>query len=164
MSGPGALEWVEDSEKRLAQIAQLVKGSRDTVEEKLQQLVQRNRQLEKELETLKSKLASNQGQDLASQAVIINGIKVLAARLDGVDPKTLRDTTDQLKNKLGSAAVVLATVTGDKVSLVAGVTKDQTAQIAAGQLVNQVAQQVGGKGGGRADMAMAGGNDPTNPQ
>lgn len=90
----------------------------------------------------------------------INGIKVLAARLDGVDPKSLRDTVDQLKNKLGTAAIVLATTTGDKVSLIAGVTKDQIKSIKAGELVNMVAQQVGGKGGGRPDMAQAGGNDP----
>jgi alanyl-tRNA synthetase len=112
------------------------------------------------VEKLKAQLASSRGGDLLSQAQDIDGIKVLAARLDGVDPKSLRDTTDQLKNKLGSAAVVLATVQGDKVSLVAGVTQDQTDRLRAGNLVNAVAQQVGGKGGGRPDMAMAGGNNP----
>jgi len=105
-------------------------------------------------------MASNQGSDLAGQAVEIDGVKVLAARMDGADSRVLRDTLDQLKNKLGSAAVVLATVDGDKISLVAGVTKDQTARLKAGELVNAVATQVGGKGGGRPDMAQAGGNNP----
>ncbi|MBD3669407.1 MAG: alanine--tRNA ligase, partial [Gammaproteobacteria bacterium] len=109
---------------------------------------------------LKSKLASSQGSDLASQAVDIGGIKVLAARLEGADVKTLRSTLDQLKNKLGTAAVVLAAVDGDKVSLVAGVTKDATDRVKAGELVNSVAQQVGGRGGGRPDMAQAGGSQP----
>ena len=106
-------------------------------------------------------MASSAGSDLASQAKEVDGIKVLAARLDGVDGKSLRDTVDQLKNKLGSAAIVLAAVNDEKISLVAGVTSDQTNRIKAGNLVNQVAQQVGGKGGGRPDMAMAGGNDPS---
>jgi alanyl-tRNA synthetase len=104
--------------------------------------------------------ATSAGSDLAAQAVEIDGIKVLAARLEGADPKSLRNTLDQLKDKLGSAAIVLATVQDDKVSLVAGVTKDQTNKIKAGDLVNSVAQRVGGRGGGRADMAQAGGNDP----
>jgi len=110
---------------------------------------------------LKGKLASSQGGDLASSAEEINGIKVLAARLDDVDPKSLRDTVDQLKNKLGSAAIILAAVNDSKVSLVAGVTKDQTSRIKASDLVNTVAIKVGGKGGGRPDMAQAGGNDPS---
>ena len=116
--------------------------------------------MEKELEQLKGKLASSQGSDLAGQAVDVDGLKVLAVRLDGADNKVLRETLDQLKNKLGSAAVVLAAVDGDKISLVAGVTKDRTGQIKAGELVNMVATQVGGKGGGRPDMAQAGGNQP----
>ena len=116
--------------------------------------------MEKELEQLKGKLASSVGSDLAEQAQDINGIKVLAAKLDGADVKTLRETLDQLKNKLGNAAVVLAAVQDGKVTLVAGVTKDQTKQIKAGELVNAVAQQVGGKGGGRPDMAQAGGTNP----
>jgi alanyl-tRNA synthetase len=117
--------------------------------------------LEKELEQLKAKLASAQGADLASGAVEVGGVKVLAARLDGVEPKALRDTLDQLKNKLGRAVVVLAAVAGNKVSLVAGVTADCTDRVKAGELVNLVAQKVGGKGGGRADMAQAGGTDAT---
>lgn len=161
VTGAGAMQWFKDNESRLQQVATLVKGDRENVVNKVQQLAQRNRQLEKELEQMKAKMASAAGSDLASQAIDINGVKVLAALLEGVDPKSLRDTADQLKNKLGSAAVVLATVEGDKVSLVAGVTKDQTDRIKAGNLVNLVAQQVGGKGGGRPDMAMAGGNDPS---
>jgi alanyl-tRNA synthetase len=105
-------------------------------------------------------MASSAGSELAGSAVDIKGIKVLAALLDGVDPKSLRDTVDQLKNKLGTAAIVLATVQDGKVSLVAGVTKDTMGQIKAGDLVNMVATQVGGKGGGRPDMAQAGGNNP----
>jgi len=160
VTGETAMLWVASNEQRLQKIADLVKGSRDDADEKVAQMLDRQRQLEKELKQLKGKMASSQGSDLASQAVEINGIKVLAARLDGADTQVLRDTLDQLKNKLGSAAVVLATVDGDKVSIVAGVTKDQTGQLKAGELVNFVASQVGGKGGGRPDMAQAGGNQP----
>ena len=106
-------------------------------------------------------MASSAGNDLSTQAIEVSGIKVLAVKLDQVDPKSLRDIVDQLKNKLGSSAIVLAVVEGDKVSLVAGVSKDQMTKIKAGDLVNFVATQVGGKGGGRPDMAMAGGNDPS---
>ena len=160
VTGERALQWVSSNENRLQRIAELVKGGRDDVDEKVAQMLERNRRLEKELQQLKGKLASSQGSDLAAQAVEINGIKVLAARLDGADTKSLRETLDQLKNKLGSAAVVLATVDGGKVSLVAGVTRDQTDRIKAGELVNAVAIQVGGKGGGRPDMAQAGGDQP----
>jgi alanyl-tRNA synthetase len=162
VTGQHALDYLEQGEQYLQDIAGQVKGARDSVKDKVRQVVAKNRELEKELEQLKAKLASSQGSDLASQAEEIAGIKILAARLDGVDPKSLRDTVDQLKNKLASAAVVLATVKGDKVSLVAGVTKDATDKIKAGDLVNQVAQQVGGKGGGRPDMAQAGGSQPEN--
>ncbi len=160
VTGENALHWIDDSAHRLERVAELVKGSRADADEKVRQLVDKTRSLEKELEQLKARLASQAGSDLASQAVDIDGIKVLAAALEGVDPKSLRDTLDQLKNKLGEAAVVLATVKGDKVSLVAGVTKGQTGRIKAGDLVNVVAQQIGGRGGGRPDMAQAGGNDP----
>jgi alanyl-tRNA synthetase len=160
VAGAAALRWINENDQRLLQIAASVKASRDDVDSKISQVLKRNKELEKEVEKLKAQLASSRGGDLLSQAQDIDGIKVLAARLDGVDPKSLRDTTDQLKNKLGSAAVVLATVQGDKVSLVAGVTQDQTDRLRAGNLVNAVAQQVGGKGGGRPDMAMAGGNNP----
>jgi len=161
LTGQAALEYVEQTEANLRQIAQLLKGAQDDVGTKVQQVLDKNRKLEKELEQLKAKLASSAGSELSESAVDVAGIKVLAARLDGADPKSLRDTVDQLKNKLGSAAVVLATVSGNKVSLIAGVTKDQTGRIKAGELVNVVAQQVGGKGGGRPDMAQAGGNDPS---
>jgi len=161
VAGEGALRHVGETEKHLAQIAALLKADTGIVEAKVQALLERVRGLEKEVEQLKAKLASSQGGDLAAQAVDIDGIKVLAAKLDGVDAKSLRDTVDQLKNKLGAAAVVLAAVDGDKVSLVAGVTKNETQRLRAGDLVNSVAQQVGGKGGGRPDLAMAGGKDPS---
>ena len=160
VTGRGALRYIEQEERQLNEVAQLTKGKRDDVSERVKQLIERNRQLEKELEQLKGKLASSAGSDLASQAQEINGIKVLAAKLDGADVKALRDTLDQLKNKLGSAAIVLAAVEDGKISLVAGVTKEQTKQIKAGELVNAVALQVGGKGGGRPDMAQAGGTNP----
>ena len=162
VTGATALQWVAANEQRLQRIAGMVKSSREEAEEKIAQLQDKYRLLEKELQQMKGKLASNQGSDLASQAVEINGIKVLAARIEGADNKMLRETLDQLKNKLGSAAVVLGAVDGDKITLVAGVTSDQTGSIKAGELVNQVAQQVGGKGGGRPDMAQAGGNQPEN--
>jgi len=161
VAGMSALRYIGETEKNLGKIAALLKADSSTVEAKVQQLVERSRSLEKEVEQLKAKLASSQGGDLASQAVEIDGIKVLAAKLEGGDGKSLRDTVDQLKNKLGVAAVVLAAVEGDKVSLAAGVTKAETQRIRAGDLVNHVAQQVGGKGGGRPDMAMAGGKDPS---
>ena len=160
VTGQQALNWIQQGENQLQTLAGLLKADRPSVEERVLQIVDRNRSLEKELERLKGKLASSQGDDLLSQAVDIQGVKVLAAQLDGADPKGLRDTLDQLKNKLGASAIVLATVQGDKVSLVAGVSKDQTKSIKAGELVNVVAQQVGGKGGGRPDMAQAGGNQP----
>jgi alanyl-tRNA synthetase len=162
VTGDTAMNWVNRNESRLQRVAELVRGSRDDVDEKVAQLLERNRALEKELQQLKGKLASNQGSDLASQAVDVGGIKVLAARMEGADVKTLRDTLDQLKNKLGSAAVVLAAVNEGKISLVAGVTKNRTGVIKAGELVNAVASQVGGKGGGRPDMAQAGGSQPEN--
>jgi alanyl-tRNA synthetase len=162
VTGARALQWVRENERRLARVAELVKGNREDVDERVGQMLEKSRQLEKELQQLKGKLASTQGSDLASRAVEIDGIKVLAVRMDGADNKVLRDTLDQLKNKLASAAVVLATVDGEKISLVAGVTRDQTNRLKAGELVNMVATQVGGKGGGRPDMAQAGGNQPGN--
>jgi len=162
VTGAGAVRWVSENQQRLQRIAELLKSGRDDADEKVSQLLEKTRRLEKELQQLKGKLASSQGSDLAGQAVEIDGIMVLAARLDGADAQTLRDTLDQLKNKLGSAAVVLGAVSGDKVSIVAGVTRDQTNRIKAGDLVNAVAGQVGGKGGGRPDMAQAGGNQPEN--
>ncbi len=160
VTGEGALQWIKDNENQLANIADAVKASKTDARDKVVQLVERNRALEKELNQLKGKLATQTGSDLASSAIEIDGMKVLAHKIEGADPKSLRDTLDQLKNKLGSAAIVLGTSNGDKVSLIAGVTKDQTSRIKAGDLVNAVAVQVGGKGGGRPDMAQAGGTDP----
>ena len=161
LTGEGALAWVHKAEHTLRSVADMTKGSLENIEDKVSQLLERNRKLEKELEQLKGRMASHQGGDLASAAIDIKGLKVLASRLDGADAKTLRDTLDQLKNKLGSAAIVLAAVEDGKVRLVAGVTADSMDKIKAGDLVNVVAEQVGGKGGGRPDMAQAGGNDPT---
>jgi alanyl-tRNA synthetase len=160
VTGAGALAYVGETEKRLADVARLVKGDPASVGDKVHQLIDRNRRLEKELDQLRARLASGQGTDLVSQAVQLDGLKVLAARLDGADAKALRDAVDQLKNKLGSAAVVLGTVDEDKVRLVAGVTKDQIGRVKAGDLVNAVAERVGGRGGGRPDMAQAGGSNP----
>ncbi len=161
VTGKACLDWIESRDKALSIIAGLVKCSTEKTADKVQQLVEKNKMLEKELEKLKSKLASSAGGELSSEAIDVEGIKVLAVRLDDVDPKALRDMVDQLKNKLGSAAIVLATVQNKKVSLIAGVTKDQTSRLKAGDLVNSVALKVGGKGGGRSDMAQAGGNDPS---
>ncbi len=160
VTGEHALDYIAGNETRLNDISVLIKANPDNVAEKASQLVQRTRQLEKELETLKSKLASSAGSDLASSAQDINGVKVLAANLDGADSKSLRDTVDQLKNKLGSAAIILSSVEGDKITLIAGVTKDVTDKVRAGDLVSHVAAQVGGKGGGRPDMAQGGGTLP----
>uniref|UniRef100_UPI00135A4286 alanine--tRNA ligase n=1 Tax=Methylicorpusculum oleiharenae TaxID=1338687 RepID=UPI00135A4286 len=161
VTGKAAMDWLDSREKTLSLIASLMKTPQDKAYEKVEQLVEKHKQLEKELEKLKSKLASSAGTELSSQAIDIQGVKVLAVRLDGIDPKSMREMVDQLRNKLGSSAVVLATVADGKVSLIAGVSSDQTSRIKAGDLVNQVASKVGGKGGGRPDMAQAGGNDPT---
>ncbi|WAR45613.1 alanine--tRNA ligase [Methylomonas rapida] len=161
VTGQGALEWIAQREQALSNIAGLLKAAPDKTADKVQQLLEKNRNLEKELEKLKAKLASSAGDELTSQAVDVNGVKVLAVKLDDIDPKALRDLADQLKNKLGSAALVLAAVSGEKVSLCASVSKDAMDKVKAGELVNFVALQVGGKGGGRPDMAQAGGNDPS---
>ena len=160
VTGDQALDFVAALQDRARQAAHLVKGDRDNFPGKIWQLLERSRQLEKEIEQLKGRLANSQGADLLGQAVEVGGIKVLAARLDGVDAKTLREAVDRYKDQLKAAAVVLATVEDGKVRLVAGVTPAETRRIKAGDLVNAVAQQVGGKGGGRPDMAQAGGTDP----
>lgn len=162
LTGEAAYDWIMVSERLVQSLGERVKAGRDGLEDKVQQLLERNRGLEKDLDRLKGKLASASGDDLAASAVDIDGLKVLAAKIEESDPKSLRDLVDQLRNKLGSAAVVLGTVKDGKVSLIAGVTKDQTGRIKAGDLVNAVALQVGGKGGGRPDLAQAGGNDPAN--
>jgi alanyl-tRNA synthetase len=161
VTGPGALDYVRDTEARLMRVAELLRGGREDVERKAEQLNARIRQLEKELDQLRGKLATGGSTDLAAEAKEVKGVKVLAARLDGADVKALREALDRLKDKLGRAAIVLAAVQGDKVSLVSGVTKDLTGKLHAGELVNHVAAQVGGKGGGRPDMAQAGGTDPS---
>jgi alanyl-tRNA synthetase len=162
ITGEAAMQWLEGREKTIVEIASVVKAVPETAAKKVQQLMAKSKQLEKELERIQAKLASSAGGELASQAIEIDGIKVLAVKLDGVEPKAMVELLDQLKNKLGSAAIVLAAVSNGKVNLIAGVSKDQTARLKAGDLVNSVATQVGGKGGGRPDMARAGGTDPEN--
>lgn len=160
ITGEAAIQWLESREKTINEISTVVKAVPETAAEKVQQLVDKSKSLEKELERLQAKLASSAGGELANQAVEIEGIQVLAIKLDDVEPKAMGDVLDQLKNKLGSAAIVLATVSNGKVNLIAGVTKEQTKRLKAGDLVNSVASQVGGKGGGRPDMARAGGSEP----
>jgi len=162
VTGETALDYVDANQSSLKAVASAIKAKPDNVEEKTEQLVQRSRQLEKELGHLKSKLASSTGSDLASSAQSIGGINVLASQLEGVDGKSLRDTVDQLKHKLAPAAIILSTIDDDKITLIAGVTKDITDKVRAGDLVSHVATQVGGKGGGRPDMAQGGGNQPEN--
>jgi alanyl-tRNA synthetase len=160
VTGDNALAYLQGLEGTVNQLADALKSAPAELPARLSQVLDQVRSLEKELAAAKGKLASSQGDELLAQAVDVNGLKVLAARLDGADAKALRDTLDKLKDKLKSAAIVLATVEGGKVQLAAGVTADRMAKVKAGDLVNFVAQQVGGKGGGKADMAMAGGTDP----
>jgi len=159
VTGANALAYLQQLENTVHQAASTLKAPASDLQVRLAQVLEQVKGLEKEIAALKGKLASSQGDDLLSLAVDVQGIKVLAARLEGADAKTLRDTMDKLKDKLKTAAIVLATVDGDKVQLAAGVTADTTAKVKAGELVNFVAQQVGGKGGGKPDMAMAGGTD-----
>ena len=159
ITGAAALAYLNGAEEQLKEAAQLVKGNRDTLIDKLSAVLERNRQLEKQLEHLQAKAASAAGDDLSNGAVEVNGAKVLAARLDGQDGKALLALVDQLKNKLGRAVILLGSVHEDKVVLVAGVTKDLTGQLKAGDLMKQAAAAVGGKGGGRPDMAQGGGVD-----
>jgi len=159
-TGERALEWVESDEDRLLRLAEMLKGGREEVDQRVSQLIERTRRLEKEIEQLKGKLVGAAGKDLAADAVIIGDVQVLATRVDGADAKTLRETMDRLKDRLGTAVIVLAAENDDKVSLVAGVTKNLTDRVQAGDLIKAVAAKVGGKGGGRPDMAQAGGNDP----
>ena len=140
----------------------MLKTQPDDIAERISGVLDNVRALEKELARLKSKLAASQGDDLAAGAVDVKGVKVLAAMLEGADVATLRETMDKLKDKLKSAAILLASVADGKVTLIAGVTADLTSKVKAGEMVNMVAQQVGGKGGGRPDMAQAGGTQPEN--
>ncbi len=159
VTGAAALAWLNSAEDQLKEAATLVKGNRDNLLDKLSAVLERNRQLEKQLEQLQAKAASAAGDDLSAAALDVKGVKVLATRLDGQDGKALLALVDQLKNKLGRAVILLGSVHEDKVVLVAGVTKDLTGQLKAGDLMKQAAAAVGGKGGGRPDMAQGGGVD-----
>jgi alanyl-tRNA synthetase len=159
VTGANALAYLQSLEATVQAAASSLKASPVELQSRIGQVLDQVRALEKEVTALKGKLASSQGDELMLQAIDINGVKVLAARLEGADAKTLRDTMDKLKDKLKTAVIVLAAVDGDKVQIAAGVTADSTGKVKAGELVNFVAQQVGGKGGGKADMAMAGGTD-----
>ena len=160
VTGNGALGWVAEADTQLRRMSSLLKTDVASVATRLNLHLEKTRRLEKELAELKGRLASSAGSDMAAEASTIAGVKVIARVLDGADAKTLRETVDQLKNKLGTAVLVLASVAGSRVSLVAGVTADNTDRIQAGELVNFVARQVGGQGGGRPDLAQAGGNNP----
>jgi alanyl-tRNA synthetase len=162
VTGQAAFDWVARADQVLRDIANLLRGSREDVDEKVRELIERSKRLEKEVQQLKSKLASGQGGDLSAQAKAVGGIKVLAAQIEGADAKALRDAVDQLKHKLGSSVIVLATVQDGKVVLVAGVSADLVARLKAGDIAGAVAAQVGGRGGGRADFAQAGGTQPEN--
>ena len=159
VAGTVALQRVRELEADLGFVEGFYQASGAELQNKLRLEREEKKALERQLSQLKSKLAASQGDDLAGSAVDVKGVKVLAAKLDGADLKTLRDTMDQLKGKLKSSAIVLAASEGEKVSLIAGVTQDLIARVKAGDLVNFVALQVGGKGGGRPDMAQAGGTD-----
>ena len=160
VTGDNALAWVQAQEATIAAAAAALKAPAAEIEARIAQLIESAKTAERELAKLKAKLAASAGDDLAGGAVDVKGAKVLATMLDGADAKGLRETLDKLKDKLGSAAIVLSAVVDGKVSLIAGVTADLTAKVKAGELVNHVARQVGGKGGGRPDMAQAGGTDP----
>jgi alanyl-tRNA synthetase len=160
VTGENALSWAQHTAGLLGEAAAALKATPAEISARIAQMLDQARGLERELARLKSRLAASQGDDLAARAVEVGGIRVLAASLEGADTKTLRETMDTLKGKLKTAAVVLAAVDGGKVTLIAGVTADATSRVKAGDLVNFVARQVGGKGGGRPDMAQAGGTDP----
>jgi len=163
VTGEGAYDFVVQTDHKLHEVAGLLKATRDDVEEKVRHLVDRSRRLEKEVAQLKEKLASGQGKDLAADAESIGGLRLVATQVDGADAAALRNAVDQLKSKLGSAVVVLGSVDAEgKVVLIAGVTADAVDRVKAGELVNHVARQVGGRGGGRADLAQAGGTQPEN--
>ncbi|ARD43395.1 alanine--tRNA ligase [Colwellia sp. PAMC 21821] len=162
VTGEAALNYFAEQEKTLNTIAAIVKTDPVNVASKVEQVMLRNKELEKELAQFKQKLASAAGADLVSQAVDYNGVKALIANLEGVEAKSLRGMVDDLKNKMGSGVILLATASDDKVSLIAGVTKDLIGKVKSGELVNVAAQEVGGKGGGRPDMAQAGGSQPEN--
>jgi alanyl-tRNA synthetase len=162
VTGAAAYEWVVRTDQVLRDVAALLRGSREDVDEKVRELVDRSKKLEKEVQQLKSKLASGHSSDLSARAKDVGGVKVLAAQIDGADARSLRDAVDQLKGKLGSSVIVLATVQDGKVVLVAGVSEDLLARMKAGDIAGVIAAKVGGRGGGRADFAQAGGTQPEN--
>ncbi|EEV6875927.1 alanine--tRNA ligase [Escherichia coli] len=159
VTGEGAITTVHADSDRLSEVAHLLKGDSNNLADKVRSVLERTRQLEKELQQLKEQAAAQESANLSSKAIDVNGVKLLVSELSGVEPKMLRTMVDDLKNQLGSTIIVLATVTEGKVSLIAGVSKDVTDRVKAGELIGMVAQQVGGKGGGRPDMAQAGGTD-----
>jgi alanyl-tRNA synthetase len=159
VTGANALAYLQQLESTVDQAAQALKAPSAELQARIQQVLDHVKSLEKEVSALKGKLASSQGDELLTQAVDIKGVKLLVAMLEGADSKTLRETMDKLKDKLKTAVIVLASVDGAKVQLAVGVTADSVAKVKAGELVNFVAGQVGGKGGGKADMAMAGGTE-----
>jgi alanyl-tRNA synthetase len=159
VTGSGALAVIDQAEEHLGAVCEVVKGTVDNVATKVAALRSENRDLEKEIARLKQKLASSAGSDLTASVVEVQGIKVLAANVDGADAKSLRDTLDQCKNKLGSGVILLSAVSGDKIALTAGVTKDLTNRVKAGDLMREFAGRLGGKGGGKPDMAQGGGTD-----
>lgn len=159
VTGEGAITTVHADSDRLSEVAHLLKGDSNNLADKVRSVLERTRQLEKELQQLKEQAAAQESANLSSKAIDVNGVKLLVSELNGVEPKMLRTMVDDLKNQLGSTIIVLATVAEGKVSLIAGVSKDVTDRVKAGELIGMVAQQVGGKGGGRPDMAQAGGTD-----
>ncbi|EKP2483667.1 alanine--tRNA ligase [Escherichia coli] len=159
VTGKGAITTVHADSDRLSEVAHLLKGDSNNLADKVRSVLERTRQLEKELQQLKEQAAAQESANLSSKAIDVNGVKLLVSELSGVEPKMLRTMVDDLKNQLGSTIIVLATVAEGKVSLIAGVSKDVTDRVKAGELIGMVAQQVGGKGGGRPDMAQAGGTD-----
>ncbi|EGB82922.1 alanine--tRNA ligase [Escherichia coli MS 60-1] len=161
VTGEGAIATVHADSERLSEVAHLLKGDSNNLADKVRSVLERTRQLEKELQQLKEQAAAQESANLSSKAIDVNGVKLLVSELSGVEPKMLRTMVDDLKNQLGSTIIVLATVAEGKVSLIAGVSKDVTDRVKAGELIGMVAQQVGGKGGGRPDMAQAGGTDAT---
>jgi alanyl-tRNA synthetase len=162
VAGEAAIKQIQTVETQLRQLARSLNSAPAGLDKRIKQILEQNRSLERELEELKSKLASASGDELAGQAVDVGDIKVLAARLDGADPRSLRGTVDRLKARLGKSIIVIGSADSGKVRLAAGVSQDLTTRVQAGNLVNFVAQQVGGKGGGRPDFAQAGGSQPEN--
>ncbi len=160
VSGKQAMAWINDNQQALDNVALLLRSPPDQLAAKVEQLLRRMKELEKELAAAKQKLISGKTSDIREEVVVVNGLNVLAARMDGADAKTLRDAVDRFKDKLESAVVVLGSVDSGKVRLAAGVTKDAVDRIRAGDVIKPVAAQVGGKGGGRPDFAQAGGNNP----